>query len=221
MKLSHLIVFFLSFYLISTAISASEIQIVDGNDSPIEGLVIFLTPITSAGSDSKISPAQKSIIEIAQLNKKFKPYIKVIRKGQTVKFINKDDISHHIYSLSNSKKFAFKLKAEQMPELVKFDKTGAVSMGCNIHDWMSGHLLIVDTPYYTFTNSTGIAQFNIEKSNEYWINIWHPQLNSDNHLQRARAVFPLNQRKKIKLDKPMLEIPDQEQIDDFDFLDGY
>ena len=30
-----------------------------------------------------------------------------------------------------------------------FDKSGVVTLGCNIHDQMVGWVLVVDTPYYT------------------------------------------------------------------------
>ena len=37
-----------------------------------------------------------------------------------------------------------------------FDQPGAVKLGCNIHDWMSGVILVVPTSYFASTDASGI-----------------------------------------------------------------
>jgi hypothetical protein len=40
---------------------------------------------------------------------------------------------------------------------VVFDQPWAVTLGCNIHDWMKAYVYVVDTPYYAVTGPDGTA----------------------------------------------------------------
>ena len=43
-----------------------------------------------------------------------------------------------------------------------FNKEAEIAMGCNIHDWMSGYLLIVDTPFFTKSDKNGDSEIIID-----------------------------------------------------------
>ena len=95
-------------------------------------------------------------------------------------------------------------------------------MGCNIHDWMSGHILVVDTPYFSATGVNGTAELNGIPAGEYELIVWHPQLNSPSH----RQVFAIHKNDKplvftATLNAEMGQIPEQKSLDDFEFLEGY
>ena len=64
-----------------------------------------------------------------------------------------------------------------------FDKTGVVSLGCNIHDWMSAYIYVVDTPYFTITDTKGKASLALPFG-DYKIRYWHPDIDrksAENH----------------------------------------
>ncbi len=134
--------------------------------------------------------------------------------------MNKDDITHHIYSVGSQNKFSFKVRAGNNTR-VEFDRATEIAMGCNIHDWMSGYLLVLNTPYFEKTNDEGIAYFNIAQLGRYNVVIWHPQMEERNN----RMAIEKNINKDIKLSfvlsKAMHNIPLQESDDDFDFLSDY
>ena len=110
-------------------------------------MVVYLQP-----EDDISLPFNEQIVEVGQFDRSFTPYISVMQLGNKVIFKNKDDITHHIYSPIGDNKFSFKISAGESQIKRDFQQTGEVAMGCNIHDWMSGYLLIVDTPLFGKTN---------------------------------------------------------------------
>jgi hypothetical protein len=62
-----------------------------------------------------------------------------------------------------------------------FDKPGQVDIGCNIHDWMEAHVLVVDTPWFARTGADGRATIAGVPAGRYRVRLWHP-------LQKAAAV---------------------------------
>jgi uncharacterized GH25 family protein len=94
-------------------------------------------------------------------------------------------------------------------------------MGCNIHDWMSGYLLVVNTPYFDKTDNTGQVSFNLSKQGKYNIVVWHPQMQSDNNRMMIEKNISDNETFSFTLNNEMDSIPTQESDDDFEFLSDY
>ena len=92
---------------------------------------------------------------MAQQNIAFVPHILIVPVGATVAFPNKDRVRHHIYSFSKAKKFDIKLYGQDETRSETFDQPGVVALGCNIHDQMSGFIVVVDTPYAAQTDAQG------------------------------------------------------------------
>lgn len=171
-----------------------NIEIKDQRNINVEDAVIYLTP--SDGRTLKSKP-KKDIID--QVDIQFLPKIKVITRNSEISFPNKDNIHHHVYSFSDAKKFELPLYKGKPSHSVLFDKTGVVKLGCNIHDWMKGYVLVVDTPYYAQTNKQGTAKINQVSSGEYLVNVWHPDASDT-------LSFPLRvtkQEKNLKINKQL------------------
>lgn len=165
-------------------------------------------------------PINTSSVNIKQVDKSFSPYLTVANTGSSVTFTNQDDITHHIYSVAGPERFSFSLRAHEEHEISGVDQAGVVAMGCNIHDWMSGYLLLTETPYYAMTDEEGKASIQIDliASTRVIATAWHPQFNET--LRQAVNV-PELMSVTLQLKKVMADIPEQKSVDDFDFLDGY
>src|SRR6185436_2464426 len=101
-------------------------------------------------------PAANPTVEIVdQIDKEFAPYVKVVRAGSYIKFPNKDNIRHHVYSFSTAKKFELALYSGTPAQPILFDKPGVVKLGCNIHDWMIGYVYVAETPFFGKTAAEG------------------------------------------------------------------
>jgi len=204
----------------SVAAQTINVKVFDSQNNPLPDIVVYF----ELPQGMNVVQSNK-IIEIAQVDKSFSPYLGVIQKGTKVKFHNLDDISHHIYSPVGDNKFAFKINAGE--ELIKSDfiNVGAIAMGCNIHDWMSGHLLVLDTPYFAKTNTQGEVSIDIAEPGKYNVVVWHPQMREKNQ-RMTKAINSIDYLGKdslveITLLKPLDELPNQKNDDDFDFLSDY
>jgi hypothetical protein len=100
----------------------------------------------------------------------------VITTGTSVTFPNLDTVRHHVYSFSPAKRFELKLYVGTPANPIVFDQSGVVVMGCNIHDQMVSHILVVDTPYYGITNANGVIALDDVPPGDYQLRTWHGRL---------------------------------------------
>ncbi len=113
--------------------------------------------------------------EISQKDRQFLPYVLVVQTGTAVSFPNFDTVRHHVYSFSPTKKFDLKLYAGTPAAPVVFDKGGVATLGCNIHDQMSAHVVVVDTPVFAKTDASGVAKLELP-AGDHQLKTWHPRM---------------------------------------------
>lgn len=114
-------------------------------------------------------------VEIAQKDQEFSAYVTVVQAGTLVVFPNRDTVQHHVYSLSKAKKFELPLYNPGQDESLVFDVAGLVTVGCNIHDWMISHVVVVPTPWFAKTDAQGAARITAP-AGRYRLEVWHPRL---------------------------------------------
>lgn len=194
------------------------VKVLGPNNKPVENVVVYATPV--AGISGLAANTEQLVI--SQEGKKFAPYLTVMQQGQSITFSNKDDITHHIYSVSGANRFEFKLQANSSKTTKKMQAAEEIAMGCNIHDWMSGYTLVVATPYYGKTDESGKFSINVKDLGDYQVSVWHPQLDlPNNRIEQAFTLTQSNTTMDIKLPKALLPLPEQLGEDDFDFLEEY
>ena len=134
---------------------------------------------------------------MVQKNMRFDPFVLVVPVGAEVAFPNRDNTRHHVYSFSPAKSFQLKLYGNDETRVVKFDKTGVVAIGCNIHDNMTAFLRVVDTPWAGKTGATGEVVIADAPAGATVI-VWHPYLKGGRDL--TRQVVPAARSVKIIAD---------------------
>src|ERR1700683_3553417 len=120
--------------LATGALHAAQVQVVvrDQRGKFVADAVVLATPVDPKNDlHAKSSPDA-----VDQVDKQFTPYVTPIYVGSRVRFPNKDNIRHQVYSFSPARKFELPLYAGSEAQPVLFDKPGVVVLGCNIHDWM-------------------------------------------------------------------------------------
>jgi plastocyanin len=150
--------------------AALDVEVRDPAGKPVADTAVYAIS-SSGGTDAK--PGKT--VEIQQVDREFVPYLTVIQTGTTATFPNRDPILHHVYSFSPAKSFEIKLYTGRSPSSITFDKPGVVTLGCNIHDWMIGYVLIVSTPHFAKTDATGTAHLELP-AGSYEVQAWHPRL---------------------------------------------
>lgn len=194
-----------------------NVQITNQQQAAIKDVVVYLEPLNT----ELTLPQTNRTVSVKQLDKRFAPYINVMQIGNKVLFDNQDDITHHIYSPIGDNKFELKLRAGNSELKEDFNAAGEIVMGCNIHDWMSGYLLVLDTPYFEKTNHSGVASLKIDTAGEYHLIVWHPQLDKPEHKITQKISINNNTTLNINLGNSLKALPEQSSDDDFDFLSDY
>jgi len=179
-------------------------------------MVVYLEPL-----NGQVLEQSSQEVIVGQFDKSFTPYISVNQSKSTVNFVNKDDITHHIYSAGSDNKFSFKIRAGETNTSTQFNHASEVAMGCNIHDWMSGYLLVVDTPYFGKTNEKGQVSFDVSKQGKYNIVVWHPQMQAKNNRMSIEKNIVAPSAFTLTLPEDISDTPVQKSDDDFDFLSDY
>ena len=133
--------------------------------------VVSLIPLE--GAVPAVAPGAK--VEIEQAGQEFEPYVTVVQSGTRVVFPNRDNVQHHVYSLSKAKKFELPLYNPGQQESLVFEVPGLVTVGCNIHDWMISHLVVVPTPWFGKSNAQGAVKLTAP-AGRYRLELWHPRL---------------------------------------------
>ncbi len=152
------------------------------------------------GAAGKIKSEPKTY-EMIQKDKSFLPRVLVIQKGSKVVFPNKDDTSHSIYSFSEAKKFNVELYkgADKVPELV-FTEEGVIVLGCNIHDWMLGVIVVTDSSHAAFSSKNLLEMTDLDPGT-YEVKLWHKDLGVEKLMTLPQKLTIQNEQNKqtIKL----------------------
>jgi plastocyanin len=147
-----------------------DAQVRDAAGAPLADAVVYAMP-----ASGPVEARGARTAEIEQVDREFVPYVTVVQTGTPVAFPNRDPIQHHVYSFSPAKSFEIKLYSGKSPREIVFDKPGVVTLGCNIHDWMVGFVLVVSTPYFARTDATGYARIAELPAGRYELHAWHPR----------------------------------------------
>lgn len=155
--------------------SAAELTVtaIDQTGAPVADLVVWLTPLDAP---LPALPAEAPTAEVVQQDEEFHPYTLPVRVGTRVRFPNRDDVQHHVYSLSKPKKFDIPLHGGSIDESIVIDRPGVVPVGCNIHDWMLAYVVVVDSPWFARSEAAGTATLTDLPPGRYTLEAWHPQL---------------------------------------------
>lgn len=145
----------------------------DGKGHAVADAVVMLRPL---GAQAKPAIPRAARRYVDQRNLMFMPYLQVFRPGEDVVFRNSDATRHHVYSFSPARTFEFVLLPAQSSPPLKLDKTGAIAVGCNIHDQMIAYLYVTDAPWFAQTGASGRAAFDALPAGDYEVRVWQPRL---------------------------------------------
>lgn len=158
-----------------TLVSAGtlDLRLTDAKGKAVEDAVVTAHPASGTPKGAISFPWGTTMV---QQNIAFAPHVLIVPVGATVRFPNRDKVRHHIYSFSRPAKFEIKLFGKDETRSYTFTTEGAVALGCNIHDTMSGFIKVVDTPFAAKSNTAGAARLAGLPAGFARITVWHPKL---------------------------------------------
>lgn len=180
----RIVPFLLSLALAAAAVPAFAgdlaLSFVDQAGKPVPDVVVTVKPAAGVPKGPIAFPWP---YQMMQQNIMFVPHVLIVPVGTTVPFPNKDNVRHHVYSFSKPAKFDFKLYGHDETRSYTFTTAGAVAVGCNIHDSMSGYIKVVDTPFAAKSAASGAARIGAVPAGKAVMTIWHPMLRTkDNEI---------------------------------------
>ena len=157
-----------------------NLKLVDAAGRPVSDAVVSVRPAGGIPAGPIRFPWPTTMI---QQNVAFVPHVLIVPVGATVRFPNKDKVRHHVYSFSRPAKFEIKLFGQDETRSYTFKTPGAVAVGCNIHDQMTGFIKVVETPFAAKSDAAGTARITGMATGTAQVTIWHPLLRAkDNEL---------------------------------------
>lgn len=172
--------------LLGGGASAEPLRVeVRSGGQPVEAAVVTLTPVGRGAA--ALTPVEATMDQVAS---EFAPRVLVVTKGSRVRFPNSDRIRHQVYSFSPAKRFELPLYTGTPPNPVVFDSAGIVTVGCNIHDWMKGYIVVVDTPHYGLSGADGRVSLDAPPG-EYLLTAWHERLPTVDAAPKRTVTLPM------------------------------
>jgi len=149
-----------------------QVTVQDNKGQSVADAVVSLLPL-----DTKpiLAPPADPVI-INQHDQEFEPLVTPVIVGTRISFPNRDAIRHQVYSLSKAKRFEIPLYGPGVGQTLLFDRAGIVALGCNIHDWMTAYVVVLETPFFLKTPATGLATLTAIPPGRYRLDVWHARL---------------------------------------------
>ncbi|MFY2765178.1 methylamine utilization protein [Arenimonas sp. MALMAid1274] len=150
---------------LSGPVQAAPLKIaVSDGPAPVPDAVVSL--------HAEAVPLQGGEAVMDQRNSAFEPGVLAVQVGTRVSFPNSDTVQHQVYSFSAPKPFELPLYSGTPQAPVLFDRPGVVVVGCNIHDWMIGYIVVLETPYFGKTDAQGRVAVAAPPG-KYRLRVWH------------------------------------------------
>ena len=183
-----------------------RVEIKDDKGTPVADAVASLTPLDR----SPLVTPPTDPVTILQKGEEFQPYVTPVVAGTRVRFPNEDAVQHHVFSLSKIKRFDLQLYRGEPREPVLFDQPGVVSLGCNIHDWMSAYVVVLATPHFAKSGADGRATIGALPPGRYRLDVWHPRLRALDQREITVTADPSTQVISVMLsaDRRIRRAPD-------------
>ena len=173
------------------AVAQYRVLVADAKGGAVSDAVVTLRALEGA---AKVAPVRSRLlvpstpVVIQQQDREFVPRITVLPLGARITLPNNDAVPHSVYSFSPAKQFEFEVYVGSSPQVLTLDKVGIVTLGCNIHDWMVGYVVVVDTPFAQVTDSRGAVSFANVPEGDYELRVWHPQQKTGDHTSQISVV---------------------------------
>jgi plastocyanin len=103
----------------------------------------------------------------------FRPLVLPILVGTTVDFPNNDNLFHNVFSYSQPREFDLGRYPRGQQRSVRFDRTGTVSVFCDIHSFMYATILALDNPYFAVPDESGAYSIGNVPPGTYKLVFWY------------------------------------------------
>ena len=106
---------------------------------------------------------------------RFEPHVAMMRTSQTLVLKNSDTVAHNTKAdFFTNESFNLMIPAQNIQEL-NLSQAERIpgKIGCNIHPWMNGYLIVREDPYAAISGSDGAFEIKNIPAGEHEFAFWH------------------------------------------------
>ena len=130
----------------------------------LDQVVVFVEGIKG------VFPAKDTVID--QQGKLFVPYVLPVVKGTKVTFHNDDNLAHNVFGIGPDE-FNLGTFSKGASREHTFNKNGDVTLLCNVHPEMEGHVLVLDNPFFARPDASGKFDIASVPAGDYVVKAWY------------------------------------------------
>jgi plastocyanin len=205
MKLERtLLVTALAFFSFLASAGTVQVTVTGADGKPAANVVVQVRP-TVAWTPRPAPP----VAVVTQQDIRYEPFVTVVPKGGSVRFVNRDAYDHHVRSLAGgplgSVAPAKQIDLRMGPAKggndssadVVMDQAGAIVLGCHLHGSMRGHVFVSDTPWSAVSDAAGRVRIEGVPDGAAELRVWHPDQLTEQTAQALQVALSSNAEAKL------------------------
>jgi len=114
---------------------------------------------------------QKRVVTIKS---RFVPRVSAVDAGSAIRFANRDDVYHQVFSRSPAKPFDLGKSAPHHVTVVTFDQPGVIDVYDELHPEMAAYVVVIPHRLYARPSRAGDFVLPDLPAGIYQIHVWHP-----------------------------------------------
>jgi hypothetical protein len=148
-------------------------KVVVNDDGTLANVFVYV----KSGLEGKSFATPSESVVLDQKGCHYDPHILGVQTNQTIIIRNSDTFLHNIHPRPvNSRPFNIGQPKEGMETEKSFSAAEImVPVGCDVHDWMSAHIGVLDHPYFAVTGSDGSFELPNLPPGDYVVEAWHEE----------------------------------------------
>lgn len=130
-----------------------------------------------SGLEGQTFPTPSETVLLDQQGCRYVPHVLGAQTNQTIIIRNSDDNLHNIHPQpQNSRPFNIGQPTQGMETERSFSAAEImIPVACDVHNWMSAYIGVVDHPYFAVTGSDGAFELPNLPPGDYVVEAWHEE----------------------------------------------
>jgi Carboxypeptidase regulatory-like domain len=150
--------------------------VMTGPNGGLDNVVVY---VSSGAPDDGQVPLQA--ITYTQKGCQYIPHVLPMHVNQELQIINGDDATHNIHPLTKVNAEWNKSQPPGAPPIKeKYGKPEFIPVKCNIHPWMHGWFVVLNTSHYDVSKGAGAFSLPNLPPGKYTITAWHEDYGTQN-----------------------------------------
>jgi plastocyanin len=145
-------------------------NVATGPENALQYVVVYI----SAGEAAGAPPAET--VRYDQKGCQYLPHVLAMQAGQALQIYNDDQTSHNIHPIAKVNPEWNKSQPAGSPPIdTKYEKAEFIPVKCNIHPWMHGYFVVLNTSHYAITGQDGSFSLKGLPAGKYTVTAWQEQ----------------------------------------------